>query len=63
MQKLMTGGWPEYACFLRYKVPHLLVPEGHLWLEGDNWGNSVDRWVIGTQHGDWWYPGGRKALP
>jgi len=26
----------------RYKVPHLLVPEGHLWLEGDNWGNSVD---------------------
>ena len=41
----MTGGWPEYACFLRYKVPHLLVPEGHLWLEGDNWGNSVDRYV------------------
>jgi len=26
----------------RYKVPHLLVPDGHLWLEGDNWGNSVD---------------------
>jgi len=26
----------------RYKVPHLLVPEGRLWLEGDNWGNSVD---------------------
>jgi len=26
----------------RYKVPHLLIPEGRLWLEGDNWGNSVD---------------------
>jgi len=22
--------------------PHMRIPEGHIWLEGDNWGNSVD---------------------
>jgi len=26
----------------RYERPYVRVPEGHLWLEGDNWGNSVD---------------------
>lgn len=26
----------------RYHQPHVRIPEGHLWLEGDNWDNSVD---------------------
>lgn len=26
----------------RYHRPHVRIPEGHLWLEGDNWENSVD---------------------
>jgi len=26
----------------RYDSPYVRIPEGHLWLEGDNWDNSVD---------------------
>jgi len=26
----------------RYEKPYVLIPEGHCWVEGDNWDNSVD---------------------
>ena len=48
IKRLIADEGDTFATGERHSQPVVRIPQGHVWLEGDNWNNSVDSNMYGA---------------